>query len=128
MGVEYLHSQGICHRDIKPENLLLNDKGIALPFSVTASRANFALRSDVIKISDFGLATTFQDSSGKEKMLTQRCGTHQYIAPEILIAKEYRGEPVDIWRYMFRFHRNLDVLLKILNFQLRYCPCGFTHR
>lgn len=40
-GVEYLHSRGIAHRDLKPENILLDDH-------------------DVIKISDYGMATVFR--------------------------------------------------------------------
>jgi serine/threonine-protein kinase Chk1 len=40
-GVEYLHARGISHRDIKPENILLDDH-------------------DIIKISDFGMATVFR--------------------------------------------------------------------
>lgn len=40
-GVEYLHSRGVAHRDLKPENILLDDH-------------------DIIKISDFGMATVFR--------------------------------------------------------------------
>ena len=40
-GIEYLHKRGVSHRDIKPENLLLTE-------------------NDVLKISDFGLATVFR--------------------------------------------------------------------
>jgi len=38
---EFLHHRGVAHRDIKPENLLLTE-------------------NDVLKISDFGLATVFR--------------------------------------------------------------------
>ena len=40
-GLEYLHQRGVAHRDIKPENLLLTE-------------------DDVLKISDFGMATVFR--------------------------------------------------------------------
>ena len=46
-GVEYLHRKGVSHRDIKPENLLLDE-------------------NDVLKISDFGMATVFRHQ-GKER-------------------------------------------------------------
>lgn len=46
-GLEYLHRKGVSHRDIKPENLLLDD-------------------NDVLKISDFGMATVFRHQ-GKER-------------------------------------------------------------
>ncbi|XP_013783485.1 serine/threonine-protein kinase Chk1-like [Limulus polyphemus] len=75
-GVEYLHSKGVTHRDLKPENLLLDAQNI-------------------LKISDFGMATVFR-YQGKERMLTKRCGTLPYIAPEVLV-REYNAEPADIW-------------------------------
>lgn len=43
-GLAYLHWHRICHRDLKPENILLCSSGIA-------------------KISDFGVAHTFQDEN-----------------------------------------------------------------
>jgi len=76
-GVEYLHRKGVSHRDIKPENLLLDE-------------------NDVLKISDFGMATVFRHQ-GKERMLERRCGTMPYIAPEVLVRSQYNAEPADIW-------------------------------
>lgn len=75
-GVEYLHSLGIAHRDLKPENILLDS-------------------NDNVKISDFGLATIFRHK-GNERILTVRCGTYPYLAPEVFTRK-YRAEPADIW-------------------------------
>ena len=40
-GLEYLHKKGVSHRDIKPENLLLDE-------------------NDLLKLSDFGMATVFR--------------------------------------------------------------------
>ena len=74
---DFLHHRGVAHRDIKPENLLLTE-------------------NDVIKISDFGLATVFRHQ-GKERLLERRCGTKPYIAPEILVKPKYHAEPADIW-------------------------------
>eukprot|EP00092_Neocalanus_flemingeri_P023334 GFUD01025300.1.p1 GENE.GFUD01025300.1~~GFUD01025300.1.p1 ORF type:complete len:487 (-),score=199.35 GFUD01025300.1:109-1569(-) len=76
-GLEYLHKKGVSHRDIKPENLLLDE-------------------NDVLKISDFGMATVFRHQ-GKERLLERRCGTMPYIAPEILVRSQYNAEPADIW-------------------------------
>ncbi|XP_030066164.1 serine/threonine-protein kinase Chk1 [Microcaecilia unicolor] len=76
-GVEYLHSIGITHRDIKPENLLLDER-------------------DVLKISDFGLATVYRHH-GRERLLNKMCGTLPYVAPELMKRKEFKAEPVDIW-------------------------------
>jgi serine/threonine-protein kinase Chk1 len=61
----YIHRQGVCHRDLKPENLLLDVAG-------------------KLKISDFGLASVFRlKDSGKTRMLTERCGSLPYVAPEV---------------------------------------------
>lgn len=76
-GVEYLHSRGVTHRDLKPENLLLDDY-------------------DVLKISDFGLATVFR-YQGRERQLEKCCGTVPYVAPEVFTRRPYHAEPADIW-------------------------------
>ncbi|XP_040287034.1 serine/threonine-protein kinase Chk1 isoform X2 [Bufo bufo] len=76
-GVEYLHGLGIAHRDIKPENLLLDDR-------------------DLLKISDFGLATVFRHN-GRERLLNKMCGTLPYVAPELIKMRAFHAEPVDVW-------------------------------
>lgn len=71
-GLEAMHELGIAHRDLKPENLLLNEHY-------------------VLKIADFGFATSFVDESGSgrvQKMKTA-CGTKGYLAPELLKGKKY---------------------------------------
>ena len=73
-GVEYLHYQCIFHRDLKPENLLLDYK-------------------NSIKISDFGLSTTYTRGS----MLSYPCVTPSYAPPEMLKGDEYSGLLSDIW-------------------------------
>uniref|UniRef100_A0A915J9Z8 non-specific serine/threonine protein kinase n=1 Tax=Romanomermis culicivorax TaxID=13658 RepID=A0A915J9Z8_ROMCU len=68
---------GFMLQNLKPENLLLTSK-------------------DVLKISDFGMATIFR-FKGEERLLTKRCGTLPYVAPEVLAQEMYRAEPADIW-------------------------------
>ena len=68
IGLEHMHDNNIMHRDLKPENLLLKTK-----------EGDF----DIV-IADFGLATTYDDTS---KILFKRCGTPGYVAPEILLYK-----------------------------------------
>ncbi|OQS05394.1 hypothetical protein THRCLA_02460 [Thraustotheca clavata] len=74
-AIRYLHDLNIVHRDLKPENVLLTS------------------RSDdtSIKIADFGYAK--EDFDGQ---LTEKCGSPDYIAPEIL-SRAYYGKQVDIW-------------------------------
>ncbi|KDN36029.1 hypothetical protein RSAG8_11115, partial [Rhizoctonia solani AG-8 WAC10335] len=76
-GVEFIHSQGVCHRDLKPENLLLNLEGR-------------------LKISDFGLCSVFKYKE-RTRMLSERCGSLPYVAPELSTNEPYAAEPVDIW-------------------------------
>ena len=70
-GLAYLHSRKICYRDLKPENLLIDDVGY-------------------IKIVDFGFAKVIE---GKSYTL---CGTPEYLAPEIVLAKGH-NKGVDYW-------------------------------
>ena len=92
----YVHSEGVCHRDLKPENLLLDAAG-------------------TVKISDFGLCSVYKlKESGRTRMLTERCGSLPYVAPEVRFEaillftkpdprvqlntnKPYAAEPIDVW-------------------------------
>lgn len=75
-GLKYLHRNRIIHRDLKPSNLFLNN--------------NMEL-----KIGDFGLIAQVSKDNGRR---TTRCGTQNYMAPEIFENddKGYLFE-VDIW-------------------------------
>ena len=75
MAVEYLHTTGIVHRDIKLENVLFDDN-----------------RS--MKLVDFGFSVGCRDPTKKLKIF---CGTPSYMAPEIVMRRQYEGRPVDIW-------------------------------
>jgi len=76
-AMSHVHEQSIVHRDIKPENLLLYKKD-----------------NDIqIKISDFGFAKRVSSS---KPYLTTRCGSPNYVAPEIISRIPY-STPVDMW-------------------------------
>ncbi|CAD8104040.1 unnamed protein product [Paramecium sonneborni] len=71
-AIAYLHSLQIIHRDLKLENILIDPQTMK------------------IKLIDFGY------SIQTDKELSVQCGTHQYMAPE-LIKKQNYDNKVDIW-------------------------------
>lgn len=75
-GVGYCHSMQVCHRDLKLENTLLDGS--------TAPR---------LKICDFG----YSKSSVLHSQPKSTVGTPAYIAPEVLLKKEYDGKIADVW-------------------------------
>jgi len=71
-AVNYFHSKFICHWDLKLENILLdNHKNV--------------------KLIDFGFATYSKNKNNNF------CGTPSYMAPELILKKEYCGNKADIW-------------------------------
>ncbi|ETW75543.1 hypothetical protein HETIRDRAFT_331300, partial [Heterobasidion irregulare TC 32-1] len=82
-GLSFIHGEGVCHRDLKPENILLDITG-------------------KLKISDFGLCSVYKlKESGRTRMLTERCGSLPYVAPETRFQLDsedpYQAEPIDVW-------------------------------
>ncbi|XP_039001785.1 serine/threonine-protein kinase SRK2E-like [Hibiscus syriacus] len=75
-GVSYCHSMQVCHRDLKLENTLLD--GSPTPR---------------LKICDFG----YSKSSVLHSQPKSTVGTPAYIAPEVLLKKEYDGKNADVW-------------------------------
>ncbi|XP_051123160.1 serine/threonine-protein kinase AtPK1/AtPK6-like [Andrographis paniculata] len=72
-AVSHLHKSGIVHRDLKPENILMDAYGHVM-------------------LTDFGLAKEIDESSRSNSM----CGTTEYMAPEILLAKGH-NKNADWW-------------------------------
>ncbi|KAI8073091.1 kinase-like domain-containing protein [Gongronella butleri] len=77
--VQWMHTQNVVHRDLKIENVLLStdDNGQA-----------------TLKITDFGLARVIDPA---QPMLTTRCGSEEYAAPEIVQGIGYDGRKTDTW-------------------------------
>lgn len=76
LGVEYLHSRGVCHRDIKADNVLLSD-------------------DDVVKLADFGVSEIFETSNQDgDDFMKRPVGSPAYMSPELVLLRAtlYPGE------------------------------------
>ena len=62
------------HCDLKPSNILVMEREEVADGALT------------VKIADFGLSQSLRgaDGSGKERLLTDVCGTPDYFAPELV--------------------------------------------
>jgi len=81
-GVAYAHSKGVIHRDIKPANILLT-------------------RSQVVKITDFGLARILGETTG---VRTTVKGTPLYMGPEQILGDKV-DQQSDIYSLGCTFYR-----------------------
>jgi len=75
-GLAALHEVGVLHRDLKPENVLFVNHG----------------ENSAVKIMDFGLSHVV----GSEDAMVGLFGSLDYIAPEVLVRREYCGGS-DVW-------------------------------
>eukprot|EP00930_Biecheleria_cincta_P072780 TRINITY_DN60122_c0_g1_i1.p1 TRINITY_DN60122_c0_g1~~TRINITY_DN60122_c0_g1_i1.p1 ORF type:complete len:500 (-),score=91.45 TRINITY_DN60122_c0_g1_i1:31-1530(-) len=75
-AVGHLHSAPrICHRDIKPENITL------------------ASETAEVQLTDFDLAMSLK----AQKRCRSSCGTFPFMAPEVVIERDYCGFAADMW-------------------------------
>jgi serine/threonine protein kinase len=84
LAMEKIHALNVIYRDLKPENILLDAPGH-------------------IRIADFGLCKRMEKGIQLGRTGTI-CGTHSYVAPEMVSAKSY-GASVDIFTVgIFMYH------------------------
>lgn len=109
-AVAVCHDAGVSHRDIKPENFICCDS-VELEAENTADGSpDFgpqARRKVIVKLTDFGLATTEEESGDVE------CGSKPYMSYECRnnLGPSYRPKPADVWSLgivliNMLFHRN----------------------
>lgn len=75
LALLYMHKKNIVHRDIKPENIVFEKCG-----------------GRKVKLIDLGFAARVPENG----MLTHKCGTLHYVAPEILKGRGYDTK-ADVW-------------------------------
>ncbi|KAK5146984.1 hypothetical protein LTR04_000935 [Oleoguttula sp. CCFEE 6159] len=91
-AVRFLHTRWIVHRDIKLENVLVNLPPSTLPLLPTPSTRPHPL----ITLTDLGLSRHIP-APPASPLLTTRCGSEDYAAPEILLGQPYDGRATDAW-------------------------------
>lgn len=89
-AVAYLHASCVVHRDIKLENVLVN-----LPADeLLALQDPHAYPRPLITLTDFGLSKRIDPAN---PLLTTRCGSEDYVPPELLMGQPYDGRQTDSW-------------------------------